>query len=98
MFSRVWPDSTHLTYTLEKVVVVVPWAAGRPGVACPGPACYWGAVSSLGPGLPFGGPLGLWVCVLLWCVATVCGLQGLSSLDRVTPSALRPFQLSTGAS
>ena len=63
MFSRVWPDSTHLTYTLEKVVVVVPWAAGRPGVACPGPACYWGAVSSLGPGLPLGG---------LWAYGCAC--------------------------
>lgn len=53
MFLCVWPSSMNLPYKLEWVVVVAPWAAGRPGVARPGPAWCCGAVQLLGawPGL-----------------------------------------------
>lgn len=80
MFSCVWPNRMNLTYKLERVVVVVPWAEGRQGVARPGPTwCCGGQCSSLGSGLASGRPLVLRVCTLLWCVAAPWDLHGLSS-------------------
>lgn len=54
MFSCVWPNSTHLTYTLEQVAVVAPWAEGRPGVARRGLRAAGGKVSSSGLAWPLG--------------------------------------------